>query len=241
MLGDYKEFRNQLNVLVDTDKINIRAAAVSAFAAQQLKEDDVYPFCSNPLNFVVHSNLIDDNYLSHKTIREIIKEARSYHAKWESRTTKFGYQTEGNIFEKPPKHILELRGIIKHKIDSYYKKFNHEDCTMIKRWPSEIKLQGWFNLLLSNGYQKSHIHPSGWVSGVMYLQTVSGENNDEGSIELGLHGYDYPIIDSDYPKTIHNPREGDILLFPSSLFHRTLPFKKKLERCVIAFDLCPGS
>ena len=33
------------------------------------------------------------------------------------------------------------------------------------------------------------------------------------------------------------PKMGDIILFPSSLFHRTIPFNMDAERCVIAFDL----
>jgi hypothetical protein len=32
---------------------------------------------------------------------------------------------------------------------------------------------------------------------------------------------------------------GDIVLFPSSLFHRTIPFNSNEERICIAFDLKP--
>ena len=90
-----------------------------------------------------------------------------------------------------------------------------------------------------NGYQISHIHPDGWLSGVVYLKTASPLNNDEGAIEFGLHGYDLPIKDKNYPRKIFNPRAGDIVLFPSSLFHRTIPFTTNTERCVIAFDIKP--
>ena len=33
--------------------------------------------------------------------------------------------------------------------------------------------------------------------------------------------------------------EGDILLFPSSLFHRTIPFETDEDRICIAFDISP--
>ena len=56
---------------------------------------------------------------------------------------------------------------------------------------------------------------------------------------MGLHGYELPILEKNYPKKIHRPQIGDILLFPSSLFHKTIPFKKDTDRCVIAFDLMP--
>ena len=35
------------------------------------------------------------------------------------------------------------------------------------------------------------------------------------------------------------PKNGDIVLFPSSLFHRTIPFHLNEERISIAFDLTP--
>ena len=34
-------------------------------------------------------------------------------------------------------------------------------------------------------------------------------------------------------------KDGDIVIFPSSLPHRTLPFSVDRNRCVIAFDLMP--
>ena len=90
---------------------------------------------------------------------------------------------------------------------------------------------------MKNGFQSSHIHSGGWLSGVIYLKTTAPYNNDEGAIEFGLHGYDLPISDENYPRKIHRPKIGDIVLFPSSLFHRTIPFSTDSERCVIAFDM----
>ena len=36
---------------------------------------------------------------------------------------------------------------------------------------------------------------------------------------------------------IYQPENGDLVLFPSSLFHETIPVTQEVERCVIAFDL----
>jgi hypothetical protein len=35
------------------------------------------------------------------------------------------------------------------------------------------------------------------------------------------------------------PEEGDVIFFPSSVFHRTIPFTSDEERICIAFDLKP--
>ena len=88
-----------------------------------------------------------------------------------------------------------------------------------------------------NGFLKSHIHPLGWVSGVMYLEIPTKKNN-EGNIELGYEGYNYPsLIKENIPKKIIDVYAGNILLFPSSLFHQTIPFSSEKERICIAFDL----
>ena len=52
-------------------------------------------------------------------------------------------------------------------------------------------------------------------------------------------GIDYPILNDDIPIIRHAPKEGDLVMFPSSLFHCTTPFHSDGERQVVAFDLCP--
>jgi hypothetical protein len=91
--------------------------------------------------------------------------------------------------------------------------------------------------MLKNGHQTSHIHSAGCVSGVIYLKTVDDPIGHEGALEFGLHGYGYPILDDNLPRQFFQPKKGDIVLFPSSLFHATVPVVKDTERCVIAFDL----
>ena len=91
--------------------------------------------------------------------------------------------------------------------------------------------------MIKGGYQTAHIHPSGWVSGVIYLKTIENPEKSEGAIKFGLHGHNYPILNADYPKQVFQPQDGDIVLFPSSLFHETVPVIQDKERCIIAFDL----
>jgi hypothetical protein len=57
---------------------------------------------------------------------------------------------------------------------------------------------------------------------VFYLKTVKSPTHNEGAIKFGIHGYEYPIRDKIYPTKIHQPENGDLVLFPSSLFHETI-------------------
>jgi hypothetical protein len=203
-----------------------------------MKKKDPYPFCTNPLDFIsINNNLADDELYSITLLDEIIKEADGYQLTWEARTTKFGFQGRPNVFENPSKTVSHLECIVRQSVDAYYDEFKFKPNLFIKSWPEKYKLRGWYNRLVKNGHHTSHIHPSGWLSGVIYLKTTGLFNNDEGAIEFGLHGYDLPITNEDYPRKLHRPRRGDIVLFPSSLFHRTIPFTTDSERCVIAFDI----
>ena len=92
-------------------------------------------------------------------------------------------------------------------------------------------------VLKKQGYQNPHIHPGGWLSGVIYLKVVPSLDKNEGAIEFSLNGEYYSNVNS--PKLIHQPKLGDIVFFPSSLHHRTIPFSTNTDRIIVSFDLKP--
>ena len=96
----------------------------------------------------------------------------------------------------------------------------------------------WHVILKKQGYQIEHIHPGGWLSGVIYLKVVPSFKKNEGAIEFSLNGEHY--YDANSPKVMYPPKIGDIVLFPSSLHHRTIPFSADTDRISIAFDLVPN-
>ena len=92
-------------------------------------------------------------------------------------------------------------------------------------------------VLKKHGYQSAHIHPSGWLSGVIYLKVVPNLGKNEGAIEFTLNGENY--FDANSPLFIYQPEAGDIVLFPAFLHHRTITFSTDTDRIVISFDLIP--
>ena len=231
----YKRIESQLEI----DSENLRIAAFASFIAKREQKDTAHNFCKNPLEFIHFSNISTHLENSNLFIEELIKELHNVKTSWEphNKTTHKGFQSTSNLFEKPLEKMSYLKSIIIDELDLYYSKFKNESCSLIQKWPSKKNLFGWHVILKQQGNQKVHIHPSGWLSGVIYLKVVPTLGKDEGSIEFGLSGKRYSHVDS--PKLTHKPKLGDIVFFPSSLHHRTIPFTSDMDRIIVSFDLLP--
>ena len=239
ILGNYNKFNARLDAIIKKDCSNIRVAAMSAFAAHQIKQKDPYPFCKNPLDLIKFSHIKNHVPNSEKFIKSIKDELNREKISWapKDHTTRGGFRTSSSLFSNPSPNMKILKGIIKKELSLFYLKYKTDKSILIKNWPDNVKIVAWYVRLLQSGYQTSHIHPAGWISGVFYLKTIEAPTQQEGAIEFGLHGYDYPVKHEDYPRRLYQPSNGDLVLFPSSIFHRTIPVIKDVERCVIAFDL----
>ena len=114
-------------------------------------------------------------------------------------------------------------------------------CEFIKSFPKKIEFSSsWFVKMQKGGHLSSHIHEDGWISGAVYL-SIPNENSssNEGAIQLSTHGDNYPKMHDNFPEKTILPEVGDVIFFPSSVFHRTIPFNSTKERICIAFDLRP--
>ena len=71
------------------------------------------------------------------------------------------------------------------------------------------------------------------------MKVVPPLGKDEGAIEFSLNSVNYSDLNS--PKLTYQPELGDIVFFPSSLHHRTIPFTTDADRIIVSFDLMPES
>lgn len=78
------------------------------------------------------------------------------------------------------------------------------------------------------------------MSGVIYVELVDSPGPDDGAIVFGQNRDFFPVINTDYPRLLHRPKRGEIMLFPSSLYHHTIPIRRDGERLTVSFDLLPG-
>ena len=241
-LGNVNEIYKRIKKNSELDDKNIRVASFSIFFAEREKKDNAHNFCKNPMDFISTSNLSLHFKDPNSFISEIIKEIKCIKTIWEppSRTTRNGFHSGNNfnLLKDPVGKLKNLKSIILDELDTYYSKFQNESCSYIKKWPNKKDLTGWYVILKKQGYQMPHIHPGGWLSGVIYLKVVPSLKKNEGAIEFSLNGGNYPEGNS--KKIIYNPNIGDIILFPSSLHHGTIPFVTDMERIIVSFDLIPN-
>ena len=235
-----KNYKEKLETYAKKDFLNRRIGTISSYVSATTSLKNIFPFCKNPIEYFYKTNIGNDLFNKEKIQKNLLSFLENSDLVWEpsSKTTTKGYRTTGNLFEGNNIKFKKLIELIKKALTCYRQKFSNSDDLIIKKWPKKYTLNAWYVKLIQQGYQTSHIHPEGWISGVFYLKVPKFINGQDGAIILTLDGYDYPA-NKKLPNLIHSPKDFDLILFPSSLFHRTIPLKSKETRHVIAFDLVP--
>ncbi|MFC3071001.1 2OG-Fe(II) oxygenase family protein [Phenylobacterium soli] len=98
----------------------------------------------------------------------------------------------------------------------------------------------WSVRLRPNGFHANHVHPQGWLSSACYValpKAVEGAGR-EGWLKFGEPGIPTrPVLE---PEHFVKPEPGLLALFPSYMWHGTVPFGGEEPRLTIAFDLAPA-
>ena len=112
---------------------------------------------------------------------------------------------------------------------------------MRKRNTGRYRISGiWSVRLRPTGFHVSHYHPEGWISSACYLHLPHAvERGGEGWLKFGEPAF--PTRPALNPEYFVRPRPGLLALFPSYMWHGTVPFAGAPEdrRLTIAFDVVP--
>ncbi len=110
------------------------------------------------------------------------------------------------------------------------KRFANADFEFIGAWSVWLK---------AAGYHKNHYHSEGWYSGVYYIQTPDESELSQGAGYLKFGEADLSLPLEQGPDFCIKPKPGQMVLFPSFIWHGTLPFSSTTPRVSIAFDIAP--
>jgi uncharacterized protein (TIGR02466 family) len=232
-----------LNNLVKKKNSSPFLATLSAHYAQNFKTQDLYNFCPSPLNFVCHEQVPELIENDQQLIKELVSDINTAEIgqRKQSRLTS-GIQSSGNLFKRKEPAFRQLHDALVNTINRYFLRYQNEGNEFIRSFPKDVSFSSaWYVKMQSGGHLSSHIHETGWVSGAVYLEVPkdSGPDGQEGAIELSSDGDEYPRLHDEFEKKVILPNVGDVIFFPSSVFHRTIPFNSNEERICIAFDVKP--
>jgi hypothetical protein len=97
----------------------------------------------------------------------------------------------------------------------------------------------WSVRLFAGGHHVNHIHAGGWISSAYYVDVpheIAETKNRAGWLKFGEPNLETPGCTPDH---FVKPRPGLLVLFPSYMWHGTVPFEGA-ERLSAAFDIIPS-
>lgn len=155
-------------------------------------------------------------------------------------TLRGGTQTPGILFLRSSKVVQQVREQIAAAVDDYVRAMEaRPDHPLLSRKRGDWSFtHSWSCKLRSSGFHTNHVHPMGWISSAYYVSLPDELNDNHGWLKfgesnLGLGG-------DDRPERFVKPVVGQLVLFPSYMWHGTVPFQSAADRLTIAFDVVPG-
>lgn len=149
----------------------------------------------------------------------------------------------GELLEAPTEAIRVFERNLRRAIDDWIRSLTPEaGHPFLGGIPGDYRLNTWATLVPEQGEISPHIHEESWLSGAYYPhlpEAMAGDDDRDGWIEFGRPSAELPAVPDESLRLVR-PEEGLLLLFPSYLFHRTLPFRGAGERVSVSFDVAPG-
>lgn len=239
----FAEFKSRLDHVVATTRHTAPfMATLSAHYAINFGVEDSYNFCKNGFDFVYQHSISELAKPDSPLLKQLLIDIENTDiAERVQGMLINGKQSAGNLFKRPEASFRQLGELVKEQFLRYKERFACADCELIRSFPNHLEFtSSWYVKMRRGGYVDKHIHEVGWISGAVYLVLPQQRQDPtEGCFEYGTHGDNYPQKHGHFPSAIVSPNVGDIVLFPSSLFHRTIPFNSDEQRICIAFDLKP--
>ncbi|MGP1281867.1 MAG: 2OG-Fe(II) oxygenase family protein [Parasphingopyxis sp.] len=151
-----------------------------------------------------------------------------------------GTQTDGPLFARADPEIRALRAAIVDTVAEHMQTLAPLDADhpVLRQKPGPVRFGGsWSVRLTGSGRHTNHIHPKGWYSSALYVSLPS--EAELGDPPAGWLAFGIPPeeLNLDLPpfKTVE-PKVGHLALFPSIMWHGTVPFEEG-ERLTVAFDV----
>lgn len=150
-----------------------------------------------------------------------------------------GTQTTASLLTSTDPAIRAFFTAIDGPIRRYIAGLGKGTDPLRRRNTGDYRLSGaWSVQLKPGGYHAAHIHPEGWLSSACYIDLPDAVQSEGRQGWIGFGGAPFT---PDLPhQHFEKPEPGKLVLFPSYMWHGTLPFQGDQTRLTIAFDVVPA-
>lgn len=158
-----------------------------------------------------------------------------------------GSQTSGRLFGRPDPVLDATHNALVDAIERWIRTLPRDaEHPCLSRFGESVRFVGsWSVRLNSSGNHVNHFHPDGWLSSAFYValppsvsQPTYEADDLAGCIQFGQPPVELGLNLA--PRRVVRPRRGFLALFPSYLWHGTVPFVDSHPRMTIAFDMVPS-
>jgi len=185
------------------------------------------------------SSMADFNAALNGTLDSLHPETREYI----SQSLRGGTQTPAQLFGAGHDLVERLQARISAAVGRYIAGLGEDAAhPFLARRSKDFRYAGsWSSRLRDCGFHVNHIHPGGWISSCYYVgvpEAVKDETARQGWIKFGEPSFETALADP--VRRAIQPVPGRLVLFPSYMWHGTIPFHDKAARTTIAFDVVPS-
>jgi Flp pilus assembly protein TadD len=239
-LDDRIQFYKQLDFLIEKGEVNPTIGSLTSRAENRYGIRKINTFAIEPFKYVVRTDLIKKCDFKNTFVEAMhnILNKESLSIRNQGLLSK-GQQTAGNIFLIDTDLIRKVEKIIRSGIGDYQAKFKNSKEGFLVAWPKKYSLKGWLISMKSGGHLAPHIHEAGWLSGAVYINVPAKKQPDSGNFVLCTDAAEPKKMDEKNGHKVIDIATGDLVLFPASLMHYTIPFESEEQRIVLAFDVMP--
>nr|WP_277929815.1 putative 2OG-Fe(II) oxygenase [Lysobacter sp. M15] len=155
-----------------------------------------------------------------------------------------GSQTPGRLFGRPDPVIAAARKVLVRGVRQWLASLPADAAhPFLQRNLGSVRIGGsWSVKLWSAGSHANHIHSEGWMSSAFYVALPPSVRDQDDEGQAGAIQFGQPPVELGLevpPRRVIAPRVGQLALFPSFMWHGTVPFHDDAPRMTIAFDMTP--